>query len=232
MIETGTELNDFMTGLNGGAPIDVDLGTTLVENGKAILEEERPWMVLRKTDTSKTISTSNTWQTPIDISTITDFSKFYGDEPIILFDGVNTREYYQQVPFDRRLEYKDSQGTFCFDENAKVIYLNGNVPFGGTLYQNYICTSPDINLESASAVWTYFPKRFLPILGYYAIGIHKGAVDYDSINKLMLPANGATLQALKNAMEKWDNERQMSSIENNDPTERGQGWRSGKVSRG
>lgn len=218
MITTGQELTTFITGLNGEATIDETLLGTLVETARVILEEERPWMVLRKTNTSKSITTGNTWQTAIDLSTITDFSRFYGEEPITLFDGDNIRDYFRQVPFDRRLEYKDASGTFCFDENAKIMYINGSVSVGGTLYINYLCNSPAIDLSSTSAVWTNFSK-FLPILGFYAIGIFKGAVDYDSINKLMLPENRIVLNALKNAMEKWDNERQMSSIENNDPTD-------------
>jgi hypothetical protein len=219
MITKGTELATFITGLNAEATIDPTLLDVLVDNARTILEEERPWMVLRKTDTSKTVTTASTWQTAIDLSTITDFSRFYSDLPIKLFDGNNIIEYYHLVPFDRRLEYKDASGTACFDENAKILYLNGVVAFSGTLYIPYISTSPAIDLASESAVWTIFPPRFLPILGYYAVGIYKGAVDYDSINRQMLPENAATLAALKNAMEKWDNERQLSAIEATDPTD-------------
>jgi hypothetical protein len=130
------------------------------------------------------------------------------------------------------LQYKDSSNTFCFDENGKKIYLNGVVPFSGTLYINYIATSSAIDLTSESAIWTLFPDRYAPLLGFYAVGIFKGAVDYDSINKLMLPENRAAMIALKNAMEKWDNERQMSSIENNDPSEEYDGgFRSGAINR-
>ena len=226
---TGVELTAFITGLNGGATVDPTLLTSLVETARAILEEERPWLVLRKTDTSKTASGTNTWQTSIDISTITDFSRFYGDDSIILFDGNDRKEYYRQVPFDRRLEYKDVSNTFVFDENAKLIYLNGNVPFSGTLYINYVSTSADIDLASSSTIWPLFPTRFHPILGFYAVGIFKGAVDYDSINKLMLPENRATLVGLKKAMETWDNERQLSSLAFNDPTEFGSYPRSGAI---
>ena len=215
---TGQELYNFVTSLNGGASIDETLLTVLVDNAKAILEGERPWMVLRKTDTSKSVTTGNTWQTPIDISTITDFSQFYGELPIRIFDGNNTIEYYRQVPFDRRLEYKDVGNTFCYDAANKTVYLNGIVAFSGTLYINYIGTTSEIDLTAQTAVWSVFPHRFLPVLGYYAIGIHKGAVDYDDINRAMLGPNGDALQALKNAMEKWDNELQLASLEGNDPT--------------
>jgi hypothetical protein len=72
----------------------------------------------------------------------------------------------------------------------------------------------------------------LPVLGYYAIGINKGAIDYDSINREMLPENRATLNALKNAMEKWDNEMALATIQSNDPSEYPGGYpRLGAVNR-
>ncbi len=216
---TGQELSTFITALNADAAIDPTLLDVLVDNGRTVIEEERPWMVLRKTDTSKTVTTANTWQTAIDLSTITDFSRFYGDFPIRLFDGNNLIEYYRQVPFDRRLTMKDFGNTFVYDANAKMLYLNGIVAFSGTLYIQYIATSPSIDLTSTTAVWTAFPPRFLPILGYYAIGINKGAIDYDDINRQMLPVNSEVLQALKGAMTKWDDELQLNAIEGNDPTD-------------
>lgn len=230
-MNTGAELNTFITSLNAEAAIDITLLTVLTNTAKTILEEERPWSVLRKTNTSKTASPSNTWQTAIDLSTITDFSRFYGEVPIRLFDGNNRIEYYRLVPFDRRLEYKDVSNTACFDDNSKQLYLNGNVPFSGTLYINYLITSTEIDLSSSSAVWAVFPSRFLPLIGFYAVGIYKGAVDYDSINRQMLPENRATLVALKKAMETWDDERQSAALETNDPTDLYSYPRSGAINR-
>lgn len=228
----GTELTTFITGLNAEAAIDPTLLTVLVQNAQTILEEERPWVVLRKTDTSKSVATSSTWQTAIDLSTITDFSRFYSDTPFTLYDSsTNTRHYYRLVPFDRRLEYKDHGSTACYDENSKNLYLNGVPPFSGTLYINYVSTSTPVDPTSGSAVWTLFPSRFLPLLGYYAVGIFKGAVDYDEINKLMLPMNQAVLTSLKNAMLNWDNEKQLAYIDHNDPTEMYSYPRSGAVNR-
>lgn len=235
MISTGEELTTFTTSLNTDASVDPTLLDVLVDNGKAILEEERPWMVLRKTDTSKTVATSNTWETAIDLSTISDFSKLYANQDGIvlkLFDGDERIEYYALKPFDMRLEWKNVSHTCVFDPGTKTLYLNGVVPFAGTLYITYIMTSPAIDLDSANAVWTRFPSRFLPILGYYAIGIYKGGVDYDSINRQMLPTNQATLDALKNAMEKWDNDMQLAEIQSNDPSEPAGGYpRAGSINR-
>ncbi len=225
---TGATLTTFITGLNGGASIDATLLEILVQSAQAILEEERPWMVLRKTDTSKTVTTGNSWQTAIDLSTIADFSRLYvASDGVVLriFDGNNNIQYYTLKPFDQRLEYKDVSNTCVFDENTKTLYLNGTIPFNGTLYISYLSSSTLVDVDSASEIWTLFPVRFHPILGFYA-------VDYDSINKQMLPENRATLLALREAMEKWDNEKQMAALQSNDPTEFPGGYpRAGAVDR-
>ena len=67
---TGAELRTFIINLNGGAEIDSVLIEQFVNIAKAIIEGERDWMVLRKTDTSKSITPSSTWDTAIDTSTI------------------------------------------------------------------------------------------------------------------------------------------------------------------
>ena len=234
MINTGVQLTAFITSLNAEATIDATLLDVLVSNAKTILEEERPWMVLRKTDSSKTVTTANLWTTAIDLSTITDFSRFYANQDgivIKLFDGDNRIEYYTLKSFDQRLEYKDVSHTCVYDENAKTLYLNGVVPFSGTLYIPYVSTSTEIDLTSTSAVWTVFPSRFLAVLGYYAIGIFKGAIDYDSINREMLPENRITMEALKNAMASWDNEKALASIQANDPTDMYGSPRAGAINR-
>lgn len=233
MITTGAQLKTFITSLNAEATIGADLLDVLVDNARAIIEEERPWMVLRKTDTSKSVTTANTWETAIDLSTISDLSRIlgYDDLPVLrLFDGSNRIERYYLKPFHERLEWRDVSNTCVYDENSKNLYLNGTVPFGGTLYINYLMTSTAVDLDSESAVWTVFPSRFLPVLGYYAVGIHKGGVDYDSINRQMLPTNQGVFSALKMAMEKWDDEKQLLTIQSNDPTEYPGGYpRSGAI---
>lgn len=232
MITTGAELTTFVTGLNGGASVDPDLLDVLVSTAKTTLEEERPWAALKKTDTSLSLTTANTWQTSKSLSGITDFARIHPDSLIRLYNSSsNTLQYYRQVPIEQRLEYKDDNSTYVYDANAGVLYFNGTPPFAGTLYIPYISTSTAIDLDSTSAVWSVFPSRFLPILGYYAVGIFKGAVDYDTINKMMLPHNAAALQALKTAMEKWDDALQLNDVEHNDPTSAGAYPRASHINR-
>src|SRR2546421_11553934 len=99
----GATLSTLIDELNGGASIGATLKFQLVNAFKAILEQERPWAVLRKTDTSKTVTTSNTWQSAIDLSTLTRFNRFHGKQPIRPFDGIIRIARYRQVPMDDRL---------------------------------------------------------------------------------------------------------------------------------
>jgi hypothetical protein len=197
---TGKELATFTTGLNAEADIDATLLGVLIETAKTIIEGERPWMALRKIDTSLLLTTANTWQTAKSLAGITDFSRLF-DDPITLFDGSNLTHDFAQVPFGQRLQCKNDSGTF------------GLVPFNGTLYLPYVSTSPEVDLTAETPVWTAFPSRFLPLLGFYAVGIFKGAVDYDTINKQMLPHNAAAFEALKNALVAWDDQLQAAALD-------------------
>lgn len=228
---TGTELTTFVTGLNEGATVDPTLLTSLVQTAQTIIEEERPWMVLRKTNSALSLATSNTWTTTSSLSTITDFSRFREDAIITLFDGTNRKHYYRLVSRERHLEYKDDNSAFWYDANANAIYFGGTSPFSGTLYIPYIATSTLVDPTSATEIWSVFPDRFHPLLGFYAIGIFKGAVDYDEINRRMLPENRATMEALKRALEKWDNALQLSEVSHNDPNEPYAYPRSGAIDR-
>lgn len=222
MITTGEELTTFITSLNAEANIDATLLDVLVDNARTVIEEERPWMVLRKTDTSKTVTTANTWQTAIDLSTITDFSRFYMNQDgvvIKLFDGNNRVDYITLKSFDQRLEYKDVSGTAVYNANTKQLYINGTVAFAGTLYIPYMATSTAIDLTSASAVWSLFPTRFLPVLGYYAIKIYAQGIDYDSISSNQAIGHNEMMKTLKDSMIRWDNELQLNAVQSNDPSE-------------
>jgi len=228
---TGTELTTFITGLNADAAVDPTLLGILVQTAQTIIEEEREWVCLRKVSTALTLTTSNGYTTAKALSGITDFSRFFGDAIITLFDGNDRLHYYRKVPIDRQLEYKDDNTAFWHDANSGNLYFGGTPPFAGTLYMPYISASAAVDPTSGSAVWTVFPSRFLPLLGFYAIGIHKGAVDYDSINREMLPSNQAVLAALKNALEKWDDKLQLSDVDHNDPTELHMYPRGGAINR-
>jgi hypothetical protein len=224
---TGTELPTFCEEINGGASIGDTLLFQFLNLAKALIEQRRPWVILRDTDTSKTVTTGNTWQTAIDLSTIDRFNRFYGDEPIVLFDGTSRTQWYRQVPWNKRLQYKDTPNTFVFNEANKTLYLNGTVTFSGTLYIDHLKDSEDIENNDGST-WS-FPSWSHPILGLYAVAMHKGGVDYDDINARMSPENRAQANEILKALENWDNEKQLQAQQNIDPYNCNDDWRPGAI---
>ena len=151
-----------------------------------------------------------------------------------VFDGNNQVEYYRQVPWEKRLHYKDTNNTFVYDEANNRIYFNGVHTLGGTVYLEYIKDTPEIDLTAVTDLKTNgsfpFPSRYHDILAFYAVGISKGAIDYDEINKQMLPANQATLVSLKSAMVRWDSEKQTTEVAMTDPYRGGSNdFRSGHI---
>jgi hypothetical protein len=192
-----------------------------------MVEQTRPWMALRFTDASKSVASGNTWQTAIDLSSVTRFNRFYGETPIKLFDAANGIQHFKQVPFDKRLEYRNSPGTFVYDEASKTLYLNGTIPFAGTLSIDHIKDSPEIANDDSST-WI-FPSWAHPLLGFYAVAINKGGVDYDDINARMAPDNRAQATAILKLLDGWDNEKQLQAQQNIDPYNGGEGHRDGAI---
>lgn len=53
--------------------------------------------------------------------------------PIKVFDGTNGIRTFRHVPWHQRLDYRNTPGTFVYDEASKTLYLNGTVQFAGAL---------------------------------------------------------------------------------------------------
>lgn len=230
---TGTQLETLATEVNGGDPIGSTLLFQLLNIARQIVEKRRPWMLLRRTDTSKTVqaSSASAWQTGIDLSTITRFARFYDSDvaPIRLFDGQQTFVDYWLRPFEDRLRYINSPNTACYDEATKTLYLNGSIPSAGTLYINHIIDSGDVADTDASS-WV-FPSFAHPLLAFMAVAINKGGIDFDEVHARMAPDNRAVAQNIMAMLENEDTEKQMSALRGTDPyaDREGDGFRPGAI---
>jgi hypothetical protein len=91
---TGSELETFCEEINGGASIGATVLFQFINLAKAMVEQTRPWVALRYTDTSKSVSAGNTWQTAIDLSTIARFNRFYGGA----HQGVRRHQWHPDIP--------------------------------------------------------------------------------------------------------------------------------------
>ena len=103
---TGTEFSTAVEEISGRDAYSTTLRFQFGNLGKNLIEQRWPWMILRKTDTFKTVTTANTWQTAIDLWTISDFNRFLQTPadpyPIRLLDGTNKIAQYRLVPFEQR----------------------------------------------------------------------------------------------------------------------------------
>jgi len=156
------------------------------------------------------------------------FNRFYGDCPIKLFDGNNRITQYSQRPFDQRLNVRLEPNTFCYDESTQTLYFNGNVPYAGALWIDHIKDSPDIDEDTG---WI-FPSWSHPLLGFMAVAINKGGVDFDDINARMAPDNRAQANLIIQMLENRDNEMQLAAIATTDPYNRGGYPRAGAIDLG
>lgn len=229
----GTELETLATEVNGGDPIGSTLLFQLIGIAKAIVEQRRPWVLLRKTNTAITVSATSqsAWNTPISLTAITDFSRFYDNQksaPIKLFDGNQTVAQYWLVPFEDRLNHIQSPFTASYDEANQNLYLHGSIPFSGTLHINYIRNSPTITNDDSST-WV-FPSWSHALLAFMAVAMNKGGIDFDDIHARMAPDNRAVAQSIMSQLENLDNEKQLTMNRSSDPYNDNQGgFRSGAI---
>lgn len=223
----GPTLETFCTELNGGASIGSTLLFQLINASKAMVEQRRPWMILRSTDTSVSVAASSTWQTALSLAGIARFNRFDGSTPIKLYDGIVGVTRFTQRPIANRLYAKDEPNTFCFEESTKTLYLNGTVPYAGTLWIDHIKDSPDLT-DDESSTWV-FPTWSHTLLGFMAVAMSKGGIDYDDINAHMAPDNRAQALNLITLLENWDSGKQLSAVENSDPYNNGEFPRSNSI---
>ena len=84
---------------------------------------------------------------------------------------------------------------------------------------------PDIAINSnldPSFVFSY-------PLAFFAVGIHKGDVDYDELNARMSPENRGQAEVIVKQLENWDNELQLAEIAAHDPCRDGGDSRPGAI---
>lgn len=187
---TGSELKTLTENILDGDTIDDVLFLQLINLAKNRLEQERPWMYLRKLDDTKTASAGNGYNNAIDCPS--DWRETWK-----LYVGEDTQ--YIQVPFDQQHLYRNSPQHFVVDVANEQYYLLGNISGAQQIYHYYIKTTPDITLSTSPA----FP-RFHEILAFEVAGYIQMGVDADDVFARMSPENKMQAQLSKEAMTRWD----------------------------
>ena len=164
--------------------MDTDLFLTLLNVGKDLLEDERPWQFLRTLNSSNTATSS----------AITLPANFKYENKIWLGADLPLTP----VPFEE-LHRTGGSARYCIDRASNLLYVLGGST-GQTLYIYYIKNSDEITLVTSPV----FPSRFHKILGFYVVGLYQSGVDADDIFARMSVENKIQVEAIKRSMINWD----------------------------
>lgn len=198
---------DFVTSLLGGETPSPQLILSLLNVEKDVVQDERPWQVLKKVDNSVVVTPSNTFTIPLPLPV--DFSKFLLEGTMQLFDGNNDVQYISEVPIESQLNYKNEYGRFCANVGSGTFFLMGLIPKVYTVYLWFIQTTPDI---TPLTTWEKFPSRYHKLLCFGAAARYRLGTDYDDINARNADDNGKARDALLKSAERWDSDLAISAI--------------------
>ncbi len=213
---TGADLNTQFEELNGGRSINSVLFYQFVNLFKNYIEGIRPWIILRKQDSSISV-TSNTSITTAN-SLPTDFRRPYNvlrpngtKGALMLKTSDNVKSYPVQIQFGQHQEYTDIAGYWYIDLVASKFYLTG--PAGSysqnyTAYLNYIKKSDDI---TSGTSWI-FPSEYHNILPELVAELQKGGIDYDEINARQILENSKVARVILSTMIMWDDALQRAEL--------------------
>ena len=196
----GSDLLTLTNSLNLGYNIDSGIFYSLLATVQSKVESKRPWVILRKTDSSQSASVGDTFQTSKTIPS--DFFFWQSEDPVVLVDPAspsNSITYYE-VPLAKQFDYQYQAYRFFCDYSASKLYLGGTVERSYKIYQNYIYQPDKIAVGTS---WI-FPAKFHELLAFGVAALYKLGVDFDDINKLSGDDNGKTFLLGLNSMEQWD----------------------------
>lgn len=207
----GQQLLTLISSILGDITIDQVYGLQLINIARNYIEMRRPWQVLKKKDTTQTVTGSNTYTTPFTVPT--NLRRFLKEGSIKLFDGNNNIQTLKEVPFEDALAFKDAFGNFYVDFGQSLFYITGIVPGTFSVYVYYIANLGDI---TATTSWQGFPSEYHPILAFEVAAMYRLGTDYDVINARNADDNAMRSDMIYKSMTKWDAELSLGSVENLD----------------
>jgi hypothetical protein len=224
---TGPELEVFATEINGGVTISETLLFQYINIAKAMVEQMRPWMILRKTDTSKNVAAANTWQTAIDLSGMTDFNRFYETET--------------RPPIKSSMEITASSNTARFlGMNAfttKTFPIPSFLMRPASSSTSMALSLSPVRSTSTTSKTALISPTTIALLGCFPHGRIRCLDSTRSLSTkaawiltTSMPANRAQAQQEINMLSSWDNTKQQSALTNIDPyNSPADGFRSGSI---
>ena len=205
---TGTELITFANSLlDEEDRIGSDLGLSLANHIKDLIEAERNWNFLLKRDTSISITSSTTFETANDLP-----SDFTYEKKIGLLDSDNNFQEVYPVNYVFKEAYKDSN-SYCIDEANQKIYFLDSFDASYTVVIYYFKKTDDLE-AGTEPVWS---SRFHKIISFLMAEIHGSGIDYDAVEVNKAVAQNKQASLLFESMKAVDTKQNLNAIGHSTP---------------
>lgn len=209
---TYAELYTLANQLNSDITIPPTLFDQFLDVAQMQIEDIRPWVYLRASNSSQTVGPATSWTTPLTLAS--DFKEFCEESPLQLINVDNNDLSLTEVPYDERFKYRNSGGRFCVDYKNKRFYLLGTITEAYTVYQNYIGLPALVSNQVDQWV---FPERFQKILAFMVAIFYRKGIDYDLFNQTLADNQAAIVRGILDVMTRWDSNLQYSMQRGKDP---------------
>lgn len=186
----------------------------LLDTTQEYIEGQRPWMILRKTDSSQVVLGGTSISTKYNLPS--SFDRWYEDFPVQLVNAAAPQSVYplREVPIARKFVEQFNPWKFFCDYSDNALYLCGAQIAGLTIFQFYIYTPPRISQKVGDTYpneWV-FPEKYHKIIPWLCAAFNKNGVDYDPLNAQQATEDEKIVLKMWDSMTKWDDELQNGSI--------------------
>ena len=213
---SGSELKTLVEELHDGETMSNSLFVSLVNQKKNMLESLRPWVILRKVDSSLTVlgadGITNFKTLPTGFRVPFLRKRTNGKKTAIVLRTGNNIRYVDQIPFGTEQEHKDDIDYFFIDRANNRFAFTGTRDQTYTIYLNYIGTSTYLAVATI-ATWSWdFPSEHHPLLAFKIATTNKAGIDYDEINARMAQSHGIDAEEMMRSMIFWDDALQRAEL--------------------
>lgn len=202
---TGAELYTLNTEIRGGRELDEVTFYILANLAKSQFERRRAWRKLVTKNSSNQATPSTTPTSAFSLPA--NFIMTLPRRTMKLVSGSSFIPY-DEVPYERWDEYKNSSGYFTIDHANSQFYLSGTVNDTYTINLFYTGTTTDID----DATGWVFPAEFHPAIAFEVAAMDELGMDYDDINARQGNANIQRAELIMRGAVKWDDALQRSAL--------------------
>lgn len=201
---TGSELKTLNTAFLSGTEMNDTLFYQLLNMVKNIKESSRDWMILRSFDSSITFTASDdyTGTKALPARFLRVYAPYDGrrgeQTGVYIVDSSGNKNALTPIKFADRFNYKDIDGYYYIDVKNSTIGRTGTL--AGTLHLFFIQGTVDID---SAGEWT-FPSYSHILLAVDVVIMHKGGIDWDTVNANQVPYNQKMINDISSQLSMWN----------------------------